>query len=179
MSPWNDIFHPWFDLRGHQNAGACSGITERWLLLWNPWTLNRDRHHDETGAELVTAMMMLMIGIIYGQYLRICMIRWLFICHELNPRVTLGDVFHCIRGELNRTKSTTEIITSVKTNPMTFHGISPNQIRRASHTRLVLMIMADFLYDQGWKLSLKGNSHNISIREYCFNNYQQENKDEF
>ena len=47
-------------------------------------------------------------------------IRWIFICHELNPRVTLGDVFHCIRGELNRTKSTTEIITSVKTNPMTF-----------------------------------------------------------
>ena len=59
------------------------------------------------------------------------------------------------------------------------HGISPNQIRRALHTRLVLMIMADFLYDQGLKLRLKGNSNNISIREYCFNNYQRENKDEF
>ena len=40
--------------------------------------------------------------------------------HCLIARVTLGSVFHCIRGELNRTKSTTEIIISVK--PIQWHS---------------------------------------------------------
>ena len=55
--------------------------SECWCVQWNHSAvalivkpMNRDRHHDETGAGLVTAMMMLMIAIIYGQYLRICII---------------------------------------------------------------------------------------------------------